>query len=465
MKRRGPRGFRWALRLLGRPGGCHRERKTGGHVARPDKPLLYRRAPLGWAQRPARTANPHPGLPQILRNPRGYNGRMTSHPQTFHAVVVGGGLVGKTAALALTQSGLRTALVAAPAAPLPAGAIFDSRIYALSSSSETLLERLRVWQALDRSRLGPVFDMRVFGDAHAELHFSAFQASVPQLAWIVESSLIETSLDTALRFQPNLSWFESRGQGMTVHDDAAHVTLSSGETLETDLIVGADGAHSWVRAQMSSKATRRDYRQTGVVANFKTEKPHGETAYQWFKDSEIIALLPLPGDHVSLVWSARTEHADELLKLDPAQLTAEVERVTQNMLGALECVTPAQGFPLALQSVDRLVAPRVALVGDAAHLIHPLAGQGMNLGLRDVAALAEVIANKEPFRDLGDPVLLRRYERARREDIQKLVIATDGLQKLFSVPGTFARAVRNTGMALVGAQPFVKRWLVSAALG
>ena len=117
---------------------------------------------------------------------------MTSHPQTFHAVVVGGGLVGKTAALALTQSGLRTALVAAPAAPLPAGAAFDSRIYALSSSSQALLERLRVWQALDRSRLGPVFDMRVFGDTHAELHFSAFQASVPQLAWIVESSLIES---------------------------------------------------------------------------------------------------------------------------------------------------------------------------------------------------------------------------------------------------------------------------------
>jgi 2-polyprenylphenol 6-hydroxylase len=128
-------------------------------------------------------------------------------------------------------------------------------------------------------------------------------------------------------------------------------------------------------------------------------------------------------------------------------------------------VTRARGFPLALQTVDRLIAPRVALVGDAAHLIHPLAGQGVNLGLRDVAALVDVIAQKESFRDLGDTVLLRRYERGRREDIRKLVVATDGLQRLFSIPGTIAQAVRNTGMAFVGAQPLLKRWLVAAALG
>lgn len=389
---------------------------------------------------------------------------MTAH-HTFDVAVVGGGLVGKTAALALTQSGYKTALLAQPATPRPADLVFDTRVYALSSSSQALLERLRVWQALDHNRLAPVYDMRVYGDAHAELHFSAYQASVPQLAWIAESSLVEASLDAALRFQPNLTWFDARAQGFDVRDDAAVLTLSSGQVLEADLVVGADGAHSWVRSQMGAKVERRDYRQTGVVANFKASLPHRETAYQWFHEGEIVALLPLPDGHVSLVWSAHTAHADELLALDPAQLAAEVERVSHGQVGTLDCVTPAAGFPLALQTVDKLIAPRVALVGDAAHLIHPLAGQGMNLGLRDVAALADAIAGKESFRNLGDTVLLRRYERSRREDIRALMVATDGLQRLFAVPGSLAKAVRNAGMAFVGAQPLVKRWLVSAALG
>ncbi|MBA9901169.1 UbiH/UbiF family hydroxylase [Burkholderia cepacia] len=389
---------------------------------------------------------------------------MTAH-HSFDVAVVGGGLVGKTAALALTQSGYKTALLAQPAAPRPADLVFDTRVYALSSSSQALLERLRVWQALDHGRLAPVYDMRVYGDAHAELHFSAYQASVPQLAWIAESSLVEASLDAALRFQPNLTWFDARAQGFDVRADAAVLTLSSGQVLEADLVVGADGAHSWVRSQMGAKVERRDYRQTGVVANFKASLPHRETAYQWFHEGEIVALLPLPDGHVSLVWSAHTAHADELLALDPAQLAAEVERVSHGQVGTLDCVTPAAGFPLALQTVDKLIAPRVALVGDAAHLIHPLAGQGMNLGLRDVAALADAIAGKESFRNLGNTVLLRRYERSRREDIRALMVATDGLQRLFAVPGSLAKAVRNAGMAFVGAQPLVKRWLVSAALG
>jgi 2-polyprenylphenol 6-hydroxylase len=390
---------------------------------------------------------------------------MTATNQTFDVVVIGGGLVGKSAALALTQSGLRVALLAQACAPLPADAVFDARIYAFSRSSHALFERLRVWQAIDPARLTPVYDMRVFGDAAAELHFSAWQASVAQLAWIAESSVVERALDAALHFQPNLTWIDSRAQTLDIKPHAAEIGLANGRTLEADLAIGADGAHSWVRAQIDSTVERREYRQTGVVANFRASRPHGETAFQWFRDGEIIALLPLPDQHVSLVWSAQTEHAEALLRLDPQQLAAEVERVTLEQVGTLECVTPARGFPLALQTVDRLIAPRVALVGDAAHLIHPLAGQGVNLGLRDVAALVDVIAQKESFRDLGDTVLLRRYERGRREDIRKLVVATDGLQRLFSIPGTIAQAVRNTGMAFVGAQPLLKRWLVAAALG
>jgi len=154
-----------------------------------------------------------------------------------------------------------------------------------------------------------------------------------------------------------------------------------------------------------------------------------------------------------------------LLALDPAQLAAAVEQAVGARLGALECVTPARAFPLVLQDVDRLVAPRVVLVGDAAHTIHPLAGQGMNLGMRDVTALMDTLAQRESFRDLGEMILLRRYERSRRADIQKLLLATDGLQRLFAAPGALVRGLRNAGMSMVAAQPWLKRWLIASALG
>ncbi|WP_091911356.1 UbiH/UbiF family hydroxylase [Chitinasiproducens palmae] len=393
---------------------------------------------------------------------------MTSSPPSFHAVVVGGGLVGKTTALALSQAGLRVALLAPRGAPPPAGAEqFDSRVYALAPSAQALLERLRVWPAIDGQRLGPVLDMQVRGDAFGELRFSAFQSAVAQLAWIAESARIEAALDMALGFLPQLFWREQRAVALdNLSDGPARLTLDDGTTLSAELVVGADGAHSWVRAQTGGTVKRREYEQTGVVANFHTSEPHRETARQWFLDGgEILALLPMAGDYLSLVWSARTEHAEKLIQGGGERLGAEIERVARGFTGTLRCVTPPRGFPLALQKVDRLIAPRVALVGDAAHLIHPLAGQGVNLGLRDVAALADALAAKEPFRDHGDPVLLRRYERSRREDIGAMTLATDGLHRLFSERLPFLRAVRNAGMSIVGAQPFLKRWLVAQALG
>lgn len=393
---------------------------------------------------------------------------MTSSPHPYHAVVVGGGLVGKTAALALSQAGLRVALLAPRAAPLATTAdaeSFDSRIYAFSPSSQRLLERLRVWQALDPGRLGPVLDMQVRGDSFGDIAFSAFQANVPHLAWIAESSLVERALDTALGFLPQLNWRDTRATALRQDDDGVSLGLDDGTSLRTELVVGADGAHSWVRAQTGIGVSRREYGQTGVVANFHTQRPHRETARQWFRDGEIVALLPMAGDYVSLVWSASTAHAAQLLALGGERLAAEVERIAGTQTGALRCVTQPAGFPLALQKVSRLIAPRVALVGDAAHLIHPLAGQGVNLGLRDVADLVDALAAKEGFRDHGDPILLRRYERARREDIGAMTLATDGLQRLFAPRMPLLRLLRNAGMSAVGAQPFLKRWLVAQALG
>ncbi|CCD29100.1 Ubiquinone biosynthesis hydroxylase,UbiH/UbiF/VisC/COQ6 family [Candidatus Glomeribacter gigasporarum BEG34] len=387
---------------------------------------------------------------------------MSDFNSIFDASVVGGGIVGKTAALALARTGLRVALLARAPAPLPANAAAcDGRVYAVSGGTQRLLERLRVWQALDRARLSPVYDMRVYGDAHAELHFSAFQAAVPELAWIVESSLLEGALDTALGFHPSVEILNASAQKLRVSSDMAALELEDGAPLKARLVVGADGAHSWVRAQSGIPCTQREYGQTALTAQFQAEQPHREAAYQWFRNGEIIALLPLPENKVSLVWSAHTPHARALRALDVPSFAAAVEQGSERRLGALQCLSPVRGFALALCKASRLIAPRVALVGDAAHVIHPLAGQGLNLGVRDVAALARTVAAREPFRDPGDPVLLRRYERSRRADIQLLMAATDGLYRLFSWSGAVPRGVRNAGFKLVNAMPRIKRWLAS----
>ncbi|MDU0810895.1 MAG: UbiH/UbiF family hydroxylase [Burkholderia sp.] len=383
----------------------------------------------------------------------------------FDIAIVGGGIIGKATALAMTKFGYRIALLAHSIELRPSGpSALNKRIYAMSASSQALLECLCVWQSLDHTRVMPVYNMRVYGDRDSEIHLSAYQASVRQLAWIVESSLIESTLDIELSFQPNITLFNEHAEALDIQNEFAVLSLSSNRTIQTDLVIGADGANSWVRKQIGLKANYRDYGQKGIVANFKAALPHYETAYQWFADGETIALLPLPDGHVSLIWSASTQHADKLLKLDSEKFSAEVERVSFGKVGSLNCISSPHAFPLILQKVDRLIAPHVVLVGDAAHVIHPLAGQGMNLGLRDVAVLKNIIANKEIFRNLGDIVLLRRYERARRADISTLSIVTDSLQRLFSLPGTLTSVIRNSGMVFVNKQPIIKRWLILSAM-
>ncbi len=381
--------------------------------------------------------------------------------------VVGAGVVGLAAALGCAQQGLAVALIGPPArrhAPC-AEAPFDARIYAIAPGATALLARLGVWNQLDAARIARVDRMRVFGDAGDALTFDAYGAAVERLATIVEESELVRVLATACAYQPAIRSETAPMTALHIGAEAARVTLDDGRSVQARVVVGADGARSAVRAAIGANADVHDYRQQGVVANFEAEHPHQDTAYQWFTDEGVLALLPLPGARVSMVWSAPEELAAQLMQLAPTALAARVTRRSGHALGALASIGAAHAFPLRRIRVDRLVAPRVALVGDAAHVVHPLAGQGLNLGLQDVSEWLRVLAAREPFRDAGDLVLLRRYERARAEPVALMRWTTDGLSRLFAADDPWVRRIRNTGLAAVERIAPLKRALIRHALG
>lgn len=384
----------------------------------------------------------------------------------FDIVIVGAGLVGASFAMALRDTGLKLALVEARA-PAAAGEDWDSRIYAISPGSAAFLDGIGVWKQLDQARISPVHEMQVYGDgAGAQLHFSAYESGVPELAWTVENRRLQSALWQALAHQHNLELVcPDVCAALQLGADAAELVLASGRTLRMKLIVAADGKHSWVRQAASIAAPERPYGQMGVVANFTCAGEHHNTAYQWFRDDGVLAYLPLPRQRMSIVWSTSDKHAAELLALPPQALCARVAEAGKDTLGKLELLSPAAQFPLARQHAARLAAPRIALIGDAAHVLHPLAGQGVNLGFGDAAALARILLEREPFRDPGEIRLLRRYERARAEDILALAWVTDGLQKLFAAPGGAVAKLRNTGLNLTDALPVLKNLLIRRALG
>jgi ubiquinone biosynthesis UbiH/UbiF/VisC/COQ6 family hydroxylase len=385
----------------------------------------------------------------------------------FDVAVIGAGVAGLAAALGLAQQGLRVALVGPTARQhaARADAPFDARIYALSSSTIDLLARLKVWAQVDASRLQPVSRMRVFGDDGDELSFDAYAARVARLATIGEESELLRVLSLAAGFAPGLTRITAGMRTLEVGPRTATVTLDDGSVLTAALVVGADGAGSAVRAAAGISADLQPYPHTAVVANFSAERPHDGVAWQWFCGEGVVALLPLPGRAASLVWSAPHALADELRAMAPAELAARVTARSGGVLGALDPLGPAYGFPLRRLTVDRLVVPRVALVGDAAHVVHPLAGQGLNLGMQDVSTLLDVIKARESWRDAGDLVLLRRYARARAEPIGLIRFTTDSLSRLFAVDDPLVRSFRNRGMAWVNRTGPLKSALIRHALG
>jgi ubiquinone biosynthesis UbiH/UbiF/VisC/COQ6 family hydroxylase len=380
--------------------------------------------------------------------------------------VVGAGLVGASFAAALAGTPLEI-VVLERERPRDDAHAWDQRVYAVGPASVRFLASLGAWDAVDRTRRQPVLAMEVFGDAGSRLRFSAYEAGVPELATIVESRALQRALWDVLEMQPNVRLrCPARPAALAAIGLGWQLTLDDGDTFAPRLLVGADGTRSWVREAAGISVRSTAYAQRGVVANFACERDHEGVAFQWFRGADgVLAWLPLPGRRMSMVWSTPDEHAEELLALGTAALAERVAAAGSNRLGRLELLTPAAAFPLAAMAARRIAMPGLALLGDAAHAVHPLAGQGVNLGFADARVLASLVRGREVFREPGDAALMRRYERARSEDILAMRSVTHGLQRLFSLRGQLPAAVRNLGLNLTDDLAVVKNLLVRQALG
>jgi 2-octaprenylphenol hydroxylase len=408
-----------------------------------------------------------------LRSSRG-DGHRSDRRQT-DVCIVGDGAIAKTAALGLSQAGHSVTLLTPPprsAAVASAGGEkpWDVRVYALNHTARELLSSLKVWGALDMGRVAPVDAMDVHGDGEngGHLGFDAFGAHTGTLAWIVEDSNLNGALDAALRFAQNVNVVSGRAIRLACSPDGARVELEDGGSIDAQLVVGADGRESWVRGQCDIGIDYRSYHQRAIVANFSCEKPHHNVAHQWFTCKEgIIALLPLPGNKVSLVWSAPETLADTVMNESLGELAIRLGEHADAKLGLLKPLQPeaVKALPLALVRPHAVTAPHVVLIGDAAHVVHPLAGHGMNLGFGDIVDLLKVLGARESHHGIGDERVLARYARARKEDVLLMQLATDGLERLFGTNLEPLRVVRNLGLNLLDKLPLIKRRLIAHALG
>jgi ubiquinone biosynthesis UbiH/UbiF/VisC/COQ6 family hydroxylase len=313
------------------------------------------------------------------------------------------------------------------------------------------LTALKVWQALPVDARTPVHDMHVLGDAPgAAIDFSAWGASRSELAWIVDASELEQALLTAVRFAP-------------------HITQGNPKQSPGSLAVLAEGKDSAQRAALGVDMPRHAYGQRAIAARLHSQQAHAGLARQWFLSPAVLALLPLDrpqaGHGLALVWSLPDAQAHDLMALSDEAFIATLMQATAGLAGVLTLASPRATWPLALATAQTLHGPGWVLVGDAAHVVHPLAGQGLNLGLADVATLASVLAARETWRSLADPKLLARYARARRAPVHSMALLTDGLLQLFASPQPLLKELRNRGLTLVNHLPPIKRLLSSRALG
>ena len=377
-------------------------------------------------------------------------------------VIAGGGPVGLALAAALPSFDVRVIEATTPRATAP-GDAYDVRVYAVSPGSRDLLRDVGAWDRLDARRIAPVRRMEIFGDEGARLAFSARPGGA--LAWILEAGRLTQALEEQVATLDNVD--VTRGISASAFGAGASggwAALDGGERIEGDLLVGADGPDSRVRASLDIAAEEAPYGEAAVVANFDTARGHEAVARQWFRADGVLAWLPLPGNRISIVWSTHAAHAEELAGLDARAFEQRVRDAGESVLGDLRLFSPIARFPLRSIRVAEPVVAGAALVGDAAHAVHPLAGQGVNLGLQDSRCLAETLEHRSQLERPGDLRVLRRYARGRREDVTAMHFVTDRLDRLFASGAPGARRLRNLGLRLVDAQEWAKSALANRAM-
>ncbi|GEK69596.1 UbiH/UbiF/VisC/COQ6 family ubiquinone biosynthesis hydroxylase [Paracoccus denitrificans] len=388
----------------------------------------------------------------------------------FDILIAGGGLNGPALALALADAGLSVAVADARPADARAGDAFDGRAYALALASQRLLSALGLWRDLapnaqEIRKVEATQGVPGEGAGPFGLHFDGAEIEEGRLGYMLEDRFLYRALLAAMQGRvthlPGLSVTGQEAEGAAIR-----ASLSDGRSITARLLVGADGRQSGVAARAGIRRIGHDYGQIALVAAVDHELPHHGTAHQYFMPTGPLAILPLPGNRSSIVWSEAEASARAIIELPDADFLAVLRPRFGDFLGEIRLAGPRFSYPLNLTLAERYVAPRVALVGDAAHGVHPIAGQGLNLGLRDVAVLAEVIvAARRRGEDIGADTVLARYQDWRRPDATALALGMDGVNALFSNANPLLRTARELGMGLVDAIPPLRRGFMRQAAG
>tara|TARA_R110001583_G_scaffold25250_3_gene91533 strand:- start:28 stop:1233 length:1206 start_codon:yes stop_codon:yes gene_type:complete len=387
---------------------------------------------------------------------------------SYDLTIVGGGMVGLTLASALAKSNLNIAIIenneTCPLTETPA-----TRVSAISAASRTIFEKLNIWQNINAKRITPYDTMFVWEkDSFGKIAFDAQQVEASQLGYIIENDQIQHALLTSVQKQLNVTFYHpDRLTNIALGEGEAWLTLESGKNITTKLVVGADGANSWVRNKVDIPLTHWDYNHHALVATVKTDLAHESCARQVFTPDGPLAFLPLFEENLcSIVWSVPPEKAKQLQSLSAFEFNKQLTRTFDNRLGFCELQSERQSFPLTMRYARDFAKHRVALIGDAAHTIHPLAGQGVNLGLLDAISLAQcILDNSEADKDIGVYANLRHFERWRKTEAAQMVASMEVLKQLFHGDNPVQKTIRDLALVFADNVSPLKKQFIKQAMG